>query len=111
MSYLKVEDINTKNCPLEGSELFGSTKRKLDLPPGSNYDSRHPNKVNYSIPHPNTMSMRVRIDKSFKHDEDVVSPTTTVLELEIPESQWYISQKGCQALHANIGAYRIKSKL
>jgi hypothetical protein len=29
-SYPGAEDLNTRNCSLEGFELFGSTKRKLD---------------------------------------------------------------------------------
>ena len=38
-SYLGLEDLNTRNCALEGFELFRSTKRKLDLPPGVDYDT------------------------------------------------------------------------
>lgn len=34
-----VEVINTRECVWEGSELFDSTKRKLNLPPGANCDS------------------------------------------------------------------------
>ena len=30
-------DLSTINCALEGSELFGSTKWKRDLPPGADY--------------------------------------------------------------------------
>ena len=67
-SYLGIEDLNTKNCALEGSKLFESTKSKLNLPLGSKYDSHCPDKVNYSIPHPNTRSMREHIDESFKHN-------------------------------------------
>ena len=38
-SYPELEDLNTKDCALEGSELFGSTKRKLDLPLDVDCDS------------------------------------------------------------------------
>jgi hypothetical protein len=106
-SYPGAEDLNTRNCALEGFELFGSTKRKLNLPPGSEYDSHRPDKVKYSIAHLNTRSTRARIDDSFKHDENMVSHTTNVLESECPESQWHISRlsypskKECQALHPN----------
>lgn len=31
--------LNTRQCALKGSKLFGSTKSKLDLPPGADYDS------------------------------------------------------------------------
>jgi hypothetical protein len=44
--YPGLEDLNTRDCALEGSELFGTTKRKLDLPPGVNRDSHRPDKVN-----------------------------------------------------------------
>ena len=37
-SYLGAEDLNTRDCALKGSELFGSTTRKLDLPSGVNCD-------------------------------------------------------------------------
>ena len=38
-SYPGVEGANTRDCALEGSELFGSTKKKLNLPPGVDCDS------------------------------------------------------------------------
>ena len=49
-SYARVKDLNTKTYALKGSEMFGSTKRKLNLPPGSKYDSHCPDKVTYFIP-------------------------------------------------------------
>ena len=104
-SYLGAEDLNIRDCALEGFELFGSTKRKLDLPPpGSEYDSHRPDKVNYSIPHPNKRPTKARIDTSFEHDENVVSYTTNVLGTDCPKSKWYISRllypskQECQAL-------------
>ena len=53
-SYPWVEYLNTKTYALEGGQLFGSTKRKLELPPGSEYKSHPLDKVNYSITCPNT---------------------------------------------------------
>lgn len=44
-SYPNVRHMNTKTCALEGSELFGSTKRTLNLPPWLKYDSHSPNRV------------------------------------------------------------------
>lgn len=32
-SYSRVEDLNTRDCALERSEFFGSTKWRLNLPP------------------------------------------------------------------------------
>lgn len=34
-SYLGVKVLNTWDCALEGLEFFGSTKYKLELPPGA----------------------------------------------------------------------------
>ena len=46
--YLGANYLNTWNCALEEFELFGSTKRILDLPHGSKFDSRWLDKVNHS---------------------------------------------------------------
>src|SRR6202048_502896 len=40
----------TRKPQLEGEEVFGTTKRKLDLPPGSEHDSTRPAKVSLSLP-------------------------------------------------------------
>lgn len=40
----------TRDPHFEGEEVFGSRKRMADLPPGSEYDSHHPDKVNFSQP-------------------------------------------------------------
>ena len=41
--------LNTRVPHLEGEKVFGSAKRKLDLPPGDASDSHRHNRVNYSI--------------------------------------------------------------
>ena len=64
---------------LEGSELFIFTKRKLGLPPGVNCDSHQPDKVNYSIPRPNTRVRRACIEKSLVSTEHGVAYITPVL--------------------------------
>jgi hypothetical protein len=43
-----VEVASTLVPHLEGEEIFGSTKRKLDLLPGDNDDSHRPDKANFS---------------------------------------------------------------
>jgi hypothetical protein len=43
-----VEVATTRIPHLEGEEFFGSTKRKLDLPPGDDGDSYRPDKANFS---------------------------------------------------------------
>jgi hypothetical protein len=47
---LGVEVATTRIPHLEGEEIFGSTKHKLDLPPGDDGDSHRPDKVNFSQP-------------------------------------------------------------
>lgn len=43
-----------------GEEVFGSTKRKLDLPPGSEFDSHRPDKINFSHPRVETRSAKAQ---------------------------------------------------
>lgn len=46
-SYLGAKDVNPADYAMEESKLVGSTKQKLDLPPGIDCDFHQPNKVNY----------------------------------------------------------------
>jgi hypothetical protein len=49
LSQLPGVEVATTRIPhLEGNEIFGSTKRKLDLLPGDDGDSHRPDKVNFS---------------------------------------------------------------
>lgn len=86
-SHNGVEDLVTRTCEIGGSELFGSTKMKLNLPPRSKYNSHHLVKVRYSIPHPTLRSTKACFEESFKHDENVISHTTNIFELRCQESQ------------------------
>ena len=45
-----VANVNTRIPHLEGDTIFGSTKRKLNLPPGDDSDSHRHDRVNFSIP-------------------------------------------------------------
>ena len=63
-----------------GSKSFGSTKRKMDLPPRSKYDAYLLDKVNDFILCPNTMSIMACIEESLMYDENVLSNTTNMLE-------------------------------
>jgi hypothetical protein len=54
------EDVCTRIPHLEGEEVFGSSKRKLDVPIGSEGDSHRPDKVNYSHP----ASSSIEVDRS-----------------------------------------------
>ena len=42
------EEFCSREPHFEGEEVFGSMKRKLNLPPGSEHDSHRPDKVNFS---------------------------------------------------------------
>jgi hypothetical protein len=51
LSQLPGVEVATTRIPhLEGEEIFGNTKRKLDLPLGDDGDSHRPDKVNFSQP-------------------------------------------------------------
>lgn len=40
----------TRKPQLDGEEVFGTAKRKLDMPPGHDCDSHKPDKLNFSHP-------------------------------------------------------------
>ena len=42
--------LNTRVPHLEGETIFGTAKRKLDLPPGDDSDSHRHDRVNYAVP-------------------------------------------------------------
>ena len=105
-SYPRAEGVNTRDCTLERSELFGSTKRKLNLLSGVDCDSHRLDKMNYSIPRPNTRATRQCIGESLRSAIHGVAHTTSVLETGCLASKWYIaklppnSSKRCWALQA-----------
>lgn len=49
-SYPSANNLNTRDCDLEGSELFGYTKQKFDLSPNVDCNLHQHNKMNYSTP-------------------------------------------------------------
>lgn len=53
--YPRAKGRNTKDCALEDTKLFGSTKQRLGLPLGAKCDSHGPDKVKHSIPCPQTI--------------------------------------------------------
>ena len=63
-SFPGAEDLITKPHGLEGAEIFGSSKRKLDLPPRSHNDFHRQDKVNFSIPRMSTRSTKARIEEA-----------------------------------------------
>lgn len=62
-SYPWAQDFNTIDCSLEVSKLVGSTKRKLNLSPGANWDSQQLNKVKYSFPCSNIRAIMICTDE------------------------------------------------
>jgi hypothetical protein len=51
-----VEEFCTREPHFEGEEVFGSQKRKADLPLGSEHESHRPDRVNFSRPRVKTRS-------------------------------------------------------
>ena len=102
-----LEDLNSRDCALEGSELFGSTKQKFDLLPGVDCASHRPDKVNYSIPCLNTRVRRACIKESLVSTEHCMAHTSSMLETDCSSSHWHIarlranSAKRCWAMQAN----------
>ena len=106
-SYPGAEDLLTKRGGLEGAKIFGSMKRKLDLPPGSSHDSHRSHTVNYSIPHDGTRVTRARIVEALSKPDSGVQHSTSVHETDCDLSKWHIarlsgkSNRKCQAMQAN----------
>jgi hypothetical protein len=76
---------------LEGKEIFGSTKRKLDLPPSDDGDSHRPDKVNFSQPRVQTRSRNAYTKFARASvtdvDNDELPHVTTALESNYDMSQ------------------------
>jgi hypothetical protein len=97
LSQLPGVEVATTRIPhLEGEEIFGSTKRKLDLPPGDDGDSHKPNKVNFSQPRVQTRSRIAHTEVAGASvagdDKDELLHVTTTLEFDCDMSQWHIAR-------------------
>ena len=127
-SVLGANEYCTRKPHLEGEEVFGSEKRMPNLPPGSEYDSHRPDKVNFSRPRVGTRATPtptpvISLDRISEepwpvmHEDspdllespkatEVASQVRTVQEIVCDESQWHIaclpktSAKACFALQA-----------
>ena len=88
-------------------EIFGSTKRKLDLPPGSSYNSHRSDTVHYSIPRDGRRFSRAHIEEAVSKPDSGVEHTTSVYETNRDPSKWHIaklsgkSNQKCQAMQAH----------
>jgi hypothetical protein len=97
LSQLPGVEVATTRIPhLEGEEIFGSTKWKLDLPPGDDGDSHRPDKVNFSQPRVQTRSKTAHTEVARASvagvDKDELPHVTIVLESECDMSQWHIAR-------------------
>ena len=86
-SFPGAEDLITKPRGLVGTEIFGSSKRKLDLSLGSHSDSHRQDKVNFSIPRMSTRSTKARIEEALSDPVHAVQHTTCVLETDCDTSK------------------------
>jgi hypothetical protein len=92
LSQLPGVEVATTRIPhLEGEEIFGSTKHKLDLPPGDDGDSYRPDKANFSQPRVQTRSRtahtKVAGASMAGADKDELPHVTTALESDCDMSQ------------------------
>jgi hypothetical protein len=91
-----VEGITTLIPHLEGKEIFGSTKRKLDLPPSFYGDSYRPEKVNFSQPLVQTGSRTAHTEfaeaLTMAPNNEKLLHVTTALESNCYMSQWRIAR-------------------
>jgi hypothetical protein len=112
---LEVEVVSTRIPHLEGEEIFGSTKRKLDLPPGDDGNSHKPDKVNFSQPQEQTRSRTAHTEVAGASmsgaDKDELPHVTTALESDCNMSQWHIvriSHRSSCKCHAQQAATNFK---
>jgi hypothetical protein len=110
-----VEVATTRIPHLEGEEIFGSTKRKLDLPLGDDGDSHRLDKVNFSQPRVQTKSRTTHTEFAGASvadaDKDELPHVTTALESDCDMSQWHIvriSHRSSCKCHAQQVATNVK---
>jgi hypothetical protein len=110
-----VEVATTRILHLEGKEIFGSTKQKLDLPLGDDGNSHRPDKVNFSQPRVQTRSRIAHIEFAGASvagvDKDELPHVTTALESNCDMSQSHIariSHRSCCKCHAQQRATDVK---
>ena len=98
---------------LEGKEVFGSSKRKLNLPPRSEGDSHRHDKVNFSHPRVQTRSTRAQTEAGTSNDPapppesppPALPHVVYILESECNPQQWHIARckkvgKKCSSIQA-----------
>jgi len=96
-----VEGVGTQVPHLEGEEIFGSTKRKLELPIGDARHSHRPDKVNFSQP-------RVRT-RSTKSSEELLEHSGTCNEANPSQYVTVAFESDCDTLKWHIARISHKS--
>jgi hypothetical protein len=106
----RAEEFCTREPHFEGEEVFGSQKRKADIPLGSEHESHRPDRVNFSRPRVRTRSTAaagascslsdIPEEPSTNLQEhpipNVYSKTThvtTIYETACKETEWHISRR------------------
>jgi hypothetical protein len=116
LSQLPGVEVATTQIPhLEGKEIFGNMKQKLDLPPSDDGDSHRPDKINFSQPQVQTKSRTAHTEvvEAFVAgaDKDELPHVTTTLESDCDMSQWHIariSHRSSYKCHAQQAATNYK---
>jgi len=92
----RAEGLKSRVPHLEGEEIFGSTKWKLDIPIGDAGDSHRPDKVNFSQLRVRTRSNSALVSSSEDKREEVAVTTlhhvTVAFECECDMSKWHIAR-------------------
>ena len=81
---------------LEGEEIFGSTKRRLDVPIGDARDLHRPDKVNFSQPRVRTRSTKVVEDSlegnGPRTEDNLLQYVIRAFESDCDTSKWHIAR-------------------
>ena len=111
------DEFCTRDPHMAGEEVFGSMKRKLDLPLGADEELHRPDKVNFSHPHGSGKAIMSRsthmpiileeedcnvreVAPPVPHADDVLSPThegrirhvSAVEESRVNVKEWHIAR-------------------
>jgi hypothetical protein len=110
-----VEVATTRILYLEGEEIFGSTKSKLDLLLGDDGSSYRPDKVNFAQPQVQTRSTTAHTEFAKASvvgaDKDELPHVITALESDCDISQWHIARilhRSICKCHAQQAATKVK---
>ena len=112
-----VQDFVSREPHLEGEEVFGSQKRKADMPLGCEHDSHRPDKVNFSRPRvrirssmaPTTSTAPIAIedDMSFRAHADVMETMPSEESQELPQNSHPMHVTGIQETDCDDQAWHI----